>query len=77
MPRKINKRKAIQAAKRKAAAAIEARKSRRWPGTRREGAVHQHSRMMALAALLLGGESWRARSSDDPPSDQMTGGCDA
>lgn len=36
MPRKISKRKAIQAAKRKAAAEAQAMKSRRWPGTRRQ-----------------------------------------
>ena len=35
MPRKINKRKAIQTAKRKAAADIEARKRRPWVSTRR------------------------------------------
>ena len=35
MPRKINKRKAIQAAKLKAQAEAEAKRNRRWPGTRR------------------------------------------
>ena len=35
MPRKISKRKAIQAAKRQAAADAESRKNRKWPGTRR------------------------------------------
>lgn len=35
MPRKINKRKAIQAAKRKVAAEAEGRKKHRWAGIRR------------------------------------------
>jgi len=61
MPRKVNKRKAIQAAKRKALEAEAARKSRRWPGTRREpaqdrrvGMIAHHNASAALAALLLG-----------------------
>ena len=74
MPRKINKRKAIQAAKRKAAAEIEARKKRRWPSTRRpadEGAprvgmiAHHNGSSMALAALLLGASAFARPTTGD------------
>ena len=55
MPRKLNKRKAIQAQKRKAQAAEEARKNKRWPGTRRDGLIaHHNGSPAALMALLLG-----------------------
>lgn len=54
MPRKINKRKAIQAEKRKAQAAEEARKSKRWPGTRRTITIaHHHNNMAVLGSLLV------------------------
>ena len=55
MPRKISKRKAIQAAKRKAADAdAEARKNRKWPGTRRTAMIaHAHTNMHVLGSLLI------------------------
>jgi hypothetical protein len=39
MPRKTNNRKKIQAARRKTAAEEHARKNKKWPGTRRSGAM--------------------------------------
>jgi len=69
MARKISKRKAIQAAKRQSAADAEARKSRKWPGTRRDdgGGSHagrvaviaHHHNSSALAALLLGAGAFK------------------
>lgn len=54
MPRKISKRKAIQAAKRQAAADAEARKNRKWPGTRRTAMItHTHTNMHVLGSLLI------------------------
>lgn len=74
MPRKINKRKATQAAKRKVAAEIEARKNRRWPGTRRPadegtprvGMIARHNgSAMTLAALLLGARAFARPTTGD------------
>ena len=60
MPRKINKRKAIQAAKRKAVAEDEARKNKRWPWARRVATIaHYHHNHAALAALLLGAKAFQ------------------
>jgi hypothetical protein len=53
MPRRVNKRKAIQAAKRAAQAAEDARKNKRWPGTRRVGFIAHHKKTAALTSLLL------------------------
>ena len=54
MPRKISKRKAIQAAKRQAAADAESRKNRKWPGTRRTAMIaHAHTNMHVLGSLLI------------------------
>jgi len=53
MPRKISKRKAIQAEKRKAQAAEEARKNKRWPGTRRTVTIAHHNNMAVLGSLLV------------------------
>lgn len=65
MPRKKNNRKAVQAQKREALAQENARKNKKWAGTRRDAdegpqmprkvavIAHHHS-SMALAALLLG-----------------------
>jgi hypothetical protein len=55
MPHKANKRKAIQEAKRRAAAAEEARKNKKWPGTRRVAMIAHHNGSQAtLISLLLG-----------------------
>lgn len=68
MPRKINKRKAIQAAKNKAKDAEEARKNKRWPTTRRAYSddaprqrigiiAHHHKNMSVLASLLIAAQA--------------------
>lgn len=63
MPRKINKRKAIQAAKRKAEEQVSKRK-RHWldeesQQPRRVGVIdHHNGSAMALAALLLGSRAF-------------------
>lgn len=53
MPRKISKRKTIQAEKRKAQAAEETRKNKRWPGTRRTVTIAHHNNNMAVLGSLL------------------------
>lgn len=53
MPRKINRRKAIQAAKRRAAAEEEGRQNKRWTGTRKTVSIaHAGGNSMSRAAAL-------------------------
>lgn len=55
MPRRINRRKAIQAAKRKALATDELRKNKKSPSTRRVGLIaHHNGSSAALLSLLMG-----------------------
>jgi len=53
MPRKINKRKAVQAAKRKALADETARKNRKWPGTRKVAIITHHGGSMAATLAVM------------------------
>lgn len=61
MPKKRNKRKAIQAQKRRAQAEQTARKNKRWPGTRRIALIAHHDRSFGtLMALMLAMERAQA-----------------
>lgn len=57
MPRKIDKRKALQAARIKAEKAADAKRNKRWPGTRRDANSVQKNLdgvdMAVIAAALL------------------------
>ncbi len=53
MPRKINKRKIIQATKRKILADESARKNKRWPGTRRDVTIAHHGGFVAATLAVM------------------------
>lgn len=53
MPKKANNRKALQAAKRKALAEDEARKNKKWPGTRKVAIIAHHDRSMSATLAVM------------------------